>query len=370
MSPERIPVLDLSPEINNLWDELNAAFQSVLRSGHFIMGEQVAAFEAQVAAYLGVRHAIGLNSGTDALVIGLRALRVEAGDEVITTPFSFFATAEAVSIIGATPIFVDIDPYTYNLDASQVAAAITPRTKAIIPVHLYGHAADLDPLLALAEAHSIKLLEDVAQAFSGAYRGRKLGTLGHAGAFSFFPSKNLGAYGDAGMLVTNDDAVAQSARMLRAHGSLKKYYNQTIGYNSRMDTLQAAILGVKLPHVDSWSEGRRAAAARYNHLLADLPGIVPPCEAPYARHVYHQYTLRVQDGKRDTVQSALDATGVSTMIYYPVPLHKLPVYAERRLHYPIAEAAAAEVLSLPIWPQITAEVQERVAAALRAALVP
>ncbi len=368
MTPDRIPVLDLSPEINSLWDELNAAFQSVLRSGHFIMGEQVATFEQQVAAYLGVKHAVGLNSGTDALVIGLRALGVEAGDEVITTPFSFFATAEAASIIGATPVFVDIDPHTYNLDVIQVASAITPRSKAIIPVHLYGHAADLEPLLALAATHGIKVLEDVAQAFSGAYRGRKLGTLGHAGAFSFFPSKNLGAYGDAGMLVTNEDAVAQSARMLRAHGSLKKYHNQTVGYNSRMDTLQAAILSVKLPHVDEWGEGRRAAAARYNHLLADLPGIVTPCEAPYARHVYHQYTIRVLDGKRDTVQAALDAAGISTMIYYPVPLHKLPVYAGRNLNFPISEAAAAEVLSLPIWPQITPEVQERVAAALRVAL--
>lgn len=368
MTADRIPVLDLSPEINDLWDELNTAFQTVLRSGHFIMGEQVSLFEQQVAAYLGVKHAIGLNSGTDALVIGLRALGVEAGDEVITTPFSFFATAEAASIIGAEPIFVDIDPLTYNLDVSQVAGAITPRTKAIIPVHLYGHAADLDAILALAAKHGIQVLEDVAQAFSGEYRGRKLGTMGKAGAYSFFPSKNLGAYGDAGMLTTDDDTVAQSARMLRAHGSLKKYFNQTVGYNSRMDTLQAAILSVKLPHVESWSEGRRAAAARYNELLAGLPGIVTPCEATYARHVYHQYTIRVLDGKRDALQARLDAAGVSTMIYYPVPLHKLPVYADRNLHFPISEATAAEVLSLPIWPQITADVQERVVNALRDAL--
>jgi len=369
MPDARIPVLDLAPEISSLWNELNAAFQEVLRSGHFIMGEQVGTFEAQIAAYLGVKHAIGLNSGTDALVIGLRALGIEPGDEVITTPFSFFATAEAASIIGATPVFVDIDPQTYNLDIDQVAAAITPRTRAIIPVHLYGHAADLDPLLDLAAKHGIQLLEDVAQAFSGEYRGRKLGTLGKAGAFSFFPSKNLGAYGDAGMLVTNDDSVAQSARMLRAHGSLKKYHNQTVGYNSRMDTLQAAILSVKLPHVDAWSEGRRAAAACYNAMLADLPGIVTPCEAPYAHHVYHQYTIRIKEGRRDVVQSKLDAAGVSTMIYYPVPLHRLPVYAERNLHFPISEAAAAEVLSLPIWPQITTEIQERVVTALRRTLM-
>lgn len=368
MTANRIPVLDLSPEINALWDELNAAFQSVLRSGKFIMGPEVAAFETQVADYLGVRHAVGMNSGTDALVIGLRALGVQPGDEVITTPFSFFATAEAASIIGAVPVFVDIDPDTFNLDVSQVAAAISPRAKVILPVHLYGHAADLDPLLALARQHGLKILEDVAQAFSGGYKGRRLGTIGDAAAFSFFPSKNLGAYGDAGLFTTDDDEVAKLARMLRVHGSLKKYHNEVVGYNSRMDTLQAAILSVKLPHVEGWSEGRRAVAARYNDLLRDLPGIVTPCEKPYARHVYHQYTLRILDGRRDAVQAALDAAGISTMIYYPVPIHKLPIYAGQDYHLPQSERAAAEALSLPIWPQITADVQQRVADALRAAL--
>lgn len=368
METTRIPVLDLSPEIDSLWDELNAAFQSVLRSGQFIMGPSVPAFEAQIAAYLGVKHAVGMNSGTDALVIGLRALGVQPGDEVITTPFSFFATAEAVSIIGATPVFVDIDPATFNLDAAQVAAAVTPRTKVILPVHLYGHAADLEPLLALAERHGLKILEDVAQAFSGEYMGRKLGTIGDAAAFSFFPSKNLGAYGDAGLFITNDDETARMARMLRVHGSLKKYHNEVVGYNSRLDTLQAAILSVKLPHVDAWSAGRRAAAARYNDLLRDMPGIVTPVEQPYARHVYHQYTLRILDGRRDAVQAALDAAGISTMIYYPVPIHQLPIYAGHDYHLPEAERAAAEALSLPIWPQITAEVQARVVEALHAAV--
>ncbi|MBI5667686.1 MAG: DegT/DnrJ/EryC1/StrS family aminotransferase [Chloroflexi bacterium] len=368
MSDNRIPVLDLSPEIESLWDELNAAFQSVLRSGQFIMGPAVRDFEAKIASYLGVKHAVGMNSGTDALVIGLRALGVQPGDEVITTPFSFFATAEAVSIIGATPVFVDIELDTFNLDVSQVAAAITPRTKAILPVHLYGHAADLDPLLALARQHGLRILEDVAQAFSGEYKGRKLGTIGDAAAFSFFPSKNLGAYGDAGLFATNDDGAASMARMLRVHGSLRKYHNEVVGYNSRLDTLQAAILNVKLPHVDEWSAGRRMAAARYNELLRDLPGIVTPCEKPYAHHVYHQYTVRVLDGRRDAVQAALDAAGVSTMIYYPVPIHRLPIYAGQGYHLPQAERAAAEALSLPIWPQITADVQQRVADALRAAL--
>lgn len=360
----KIPVLDLSPEIDMLWDELNAAIQDVLRSGHFIMGEAVAAFEADIAAYIGVRHVIGMNSGTDALVIGLRALGVGLGDEVITSPFSFFATAEAASIIGATPVFVDIDSRTFNLDVSQLESLITPRTKAIIPVHLYGQASDMDALLTIAEKHGLKVLEDVAQAFSGDYKGRKLGTLGHAGAFSFFPSKNLGAYGDAGMLVTDDDEVAKMARMLRVHGSLKKYHNEIVGYNSRMDTIQAAILRVKLPHVEGWSEARRAAAHRYNALLADLSGIVTPYEAPESRHVYHQYTLRILNGKRDALQKALDAVGISTMIYYPVPVHRLPIYAAHNLHLPESEKAASEVLSLPIWPQITLDVQQRVAGAL------
>jgi dTDP-4-amino-4,6-dideoxygalactose transaminase len=364
MSENTIPVLDLSPEIEMLWDELNAAFQDVVRSGHFIMGEQVSIFEAQAADYLGVKYVVGMNSGTDALVIGLRALGVEAGDEVITTPFSFFATAEAVSIIGASPVFVDIDPQTFNLDVSQVEAAITPRTKALLPVHLYGQAADLDPLLALAQKHGLKVLEDVAQAFSGQYKGRMLGTLGDAAAFSFFPSKNLGAFGDAGMFTTDNDEVAQTARMLRVHGSLKKYHNEVVGYNSRMDTIQAALLSVKLPHVDEFSAGRREAAQRYNSLLENIPGVIAPCEAPYAKHVYHQYTVRVLDSKRDRVQKRLHEAGISTMVYYPVPIHKLPIYANLNYSLPEAERAAGEVLSLPIWPTITPAVQERVVEAL------
>jgi dTDP-4-amino-4,6-dideoxygalactose transaminase len=368
MPDNKIPVLDLAPEITMLWDELNAAFQDVLRSGHFIMGEQVGTFEKQFADYLGVKHAVGMNSGTDALVIGLRALGVGQGDEVITTPFSFFATAEAPSGIGAVPVFVDIAPATFNLDVNQVERAITPRTKAIIPVHLFGGAADLDPLLALAEKYNLKVLEDVAQAFSGEYKGRKLGSMGAASAFSFFPSKNLGAYGDAGLLTTDDDDVAQMAKMLRVHGSLKKYHNEIVGYNSRMDTLQAAILSVKLPHVDSFSDGRRKAAQIYNQLLQNVPGVIPPCEAPYARHVYHQYTLRILDGKRDAVQKKLEAAGIATMVYYPVPIHKLPIYANQNIHLPEAERAAGEVLSLPIWPQITRDIQERVVMALREAL--
>ncbi len=255
MSDIKIPILDLKPEIDALWDEFNAAFQRVLRDGHFIMGADVLAFEREAASYLGVKHAIAMNSGTDALLIGLRALGVGPGDEVITTPFTFVATAEAATNLGATPVFVDIDPRTYNLDTALLEAAITPRTKAIIPVHLYGHAAEMDAVMAVAEKHGLKVLEDVAQAFSGEHRGRKLGAIGHAGAFSFFPSKNLGAFGDGGLLVTNDDAVAEAARMLRVHGAKRKYYNEVPGYSSRLDTLQAAMLRVKLPHVEAASAG-------------------------------------------------------------------------------------------------------------------
>ncbi|GIV96205.1 MAG: aminotransferase [Herpetosiphonaceae bacterium] len=368
MSQLKIPVLDLSPEIESLWDELNSAIQQVLRSGQFIMGSAVKAFETEVAAYLGVKHAIGVNSGTDALVIGLRALGIGPGDEVITTPFTFFATAEAISHVGATPVFVDIDPRTYTIDPALIEACITPRTKAILPVHLFGHAADMDALMEIAEHHKLVVLEDVAQAFGGEYRSRKLGTIGQIGAFSFFPSKNLGAYGDAGLIATNDDQAAEVARMLRAHGARRKYYNEVLGYNSRMDTIQAAILRVKLPHLDSWNEGRRRVAQRYNELLHDLPGAVTPSEAPYARHVFHQYTIRILHGRRDQVQQALADAGIGTMVYYPVPVHKLPIYASLGYSLPHAEQAAGEVLSLPIWPQMEPELQRRITKALQKAL--
>ncbi|RTH03485.1 erythromycin biosynthesis sensory transduction protein eryC1 [Thermus scotoductus] len=359
---ERIPILDLTPEVEELWDDLMAAITRVLRSGQFILGPEVEAFEREVAEYLGVKHAIGVNSGTDALVIGLRALGIGPGDEVITTPFSFFATAEAISLVGATPVFVDIDPKTFNLNPDLIAAAITPRTKAILPVHLYGRPAEMDPILDLAEAHGLKVLEDCAQAFGATYRGKKVGTLGHAGAFSFFPSKNLGAYGDGGLLVTNDDEVATLGRMLRAHGSKRKYYNETVGYNSRLDALQAAILRVKLPRVDTWNQARRQVALRYNELLADVPGLVLPEVSE--GHVFHQYTVRVLNGKRDEVQQRLDVQGISTLVYYPVPLHRLPVYGYPSGSFPWAERLATEVLSLPIWPQMGLEAQAWVAQVL------
>jgi dTDP-4-amino-4,6-dideoxygalactose transaminase len=358
-----IPVLDLSPEIDLPWDELQDAIQGVLRSGHFIMGLNVKAFEEEIAKYLGVKHAIGLNSGTDALFLALRALGIGPGDEVITTAFTFFATAEAVSHVGATPVFVDIDPKTYNIDADLIEAAITPRTKAIIPVHLFGQMADMGKIMAIANKHGLKVVEDVAQAMGASFNGKKAGTVGDVGTFSFFPTKNLGAYGDGGLLATNDDQVAEMVRKLRAHGSLKKYYNEVVGYNSRLDEMQAAILRVKLKRLDDWNEGRRQVAERYGELLQDVPGIVVPAVDSGAFHVYHQYTVRVL-GDRDEVQRQLAEQGIGTMVYYPVPVHKLPVYAGTAVSLPRAEAAVAEVLSLPIWPQMDLQTQKKVVRSL------
>lgn len=361
-------MLDLRPEIEAHWQEYMDAIAGVLRSGRFILGPNVEAFEREVAAYLGVRHAVGVNSGTDALVIALRALGIGPGDEVITTPFTFFATAEAISMVGATPVFVDIDPRTFNIDPNLIEPAITERTKAILPVHLYGQAADMDPILELARRCRLRVIEDAAQAFGGMYKGRKLGALGDAGCFSFFPSKTLGGFGDGGLIATNNDEFAERARMLRAHGSKEKYRHEMLGYNSRLDELQAAILRVKLAHVDAWNEHRRQRARVYSDLLADSGLVVPPYEAPYGLHVYHQYTIRVRIGSRDQVRAALRARGIATSVYYPIPLHRLPPYMGRNLSLPDAEQAAGEVLSLPLWPQVGTDLQREVVEVVLGAL--
>ena len=358
-----IPILDLSPEIEALGDEIMEAIQRVLRSGQFILGPEVAAFEEEVAATLGTRHAVGLNSGTDALVIGLRALGVGPGDEVIVPSFTFFATAEAVSVLGATPVFVDVELDTYNLDVAHVEAAVTERTKAVIPVHLFGRPAAMDALQAVADRLGLAILEDCAQSFGATLGGRRTGTLGQAGAFSFFPTKNLGAYGDGGLLVTDDDALAETARTLRTHGSRKKYHNETVGYNSRLDAIQAAVLRVKLPHVDAYNEGRRRVAARYTDALQGVDGLVTP--EIVGGHVVHQYTVRVLGGRRDAVRAALAERGIGAMVYYPVPCHRLPIYDAPAGSLPVSEQLADEVLSLPIWPQMEADVQDAVVRALR-----
>jgi len=350
MSDIRLPIYDPRPEIEALWDEIHEAMDRVLRSGRFILGPEVEAFEKEVAAHLGVNYAVGVNSGTDALIIALRSLGIGPGDEVITTPFTFFATAEAISMVGARPVFVDIDPVTFNLDPALIPPAITPRTKAILPVHLYGHAADMDPILEIARTHGLKVIEDVAQAFGGRYKGRELGSLGNAAAFSFFPTKNLGGLGDGGLIATNDPEVAEKARMLRAHGARKKYYNEMLGYNSRLDALQAAVLRVKLKVVDEWNVRRREVAALYNKALAGIERLLLPSEQPYAYHVYHQYTVRVLAGHRDAVRQRLSHAGIGTMVYYPLPVHRLPMYAQPEGSFRQAEQAVREVLSLPMSP--------------------
>lgn len=368
MTPGRIPVLDLAAEHEALWDELSTEALRVLRSGSFVLGPEVAAFEHEVADFLGVPYAVGMNSGTDALVIGLRALGVEPGDEVITTPFTFFATAEAISLVGAVPVFVDVDAESFNLDPARVEEAVTQRTRAMIPVHLFGRPAEHDALADIARRHDLRLLEDCAQSIGASLGERRTGALGDAGAFSFYPTKNLGGFGDGGLLVTTDEAVADQAGMLRSHGERSRYHNEMIGYNSRLDALQAALLRVKLRRLDEFNAGRREAARRYGELLERIDGVVAPRVTD--GHVFHQYTVRIEGGRRDEVRERLDAAGVGTMVYYPIPCHRLPVYrdAYADVTLPVAEAAAEEVLSLPIWPSIEPGVQERVAGALGAAV--
>ncbi|WP_333839913.1 DegT/DnrJ/EryC1/StrS family aminotransferase [Pelomicrobium sp.] len=362
-----IPMVDLKAEYRELGAEIEQAVGAVLASGHFILGPQVQALEREVAAYLGVKHAVAVASGTDALHLALRAAGVQPGDEVITSAFTFIATAEAISYLGARPVFVDIHPGTFNLDPEGVEAAVTERTRAILPVHLYGQAADMGPILAVARRWGLKVIEDCAQSFGADYQGRKTGALGDAGCFSFYPSKNLGAYGDGGMVVTDDEALAERVRVLRDHGSRVRYHHSVVGYNSRLDELQAAILRVKLQRIDALNARRREAAAGYTARFAGSP-IAPPAEAGHGRHVYHQYTVRC--ARRDAVRDALNQAGIASAIYYPIPLHRQEVYQAdyRDLSLPRTEAAAREVLSLPMHPYLTPQQVDRVCATVLAAV--
>jgi dTDP-4-amino-4,6-dideoxygalactose transaminase len=346
-----IPICDLKEQYRTLREQMLRAVDDVFTSGHFINGPNVKALEAEVAAYLGV---------ADALHVALRALDIGPGDEVITTPFTFVATTEAIGIVGATPVFVDIDPRTYNLDVRQIEAAITPRTRAILPVHLYGCPAPIDDIMLIAQRHGLAVVEDCAQSIGATAGGKFTGTFGTFGCFSFFPSKNLGAYGDGGMLVTSDKELADRARSLARHGGRVKYYHEELGLNSRLDEVQAAILRVKFPHLETWISSRRAAAGRYTAAFAGSD-LQVPFELDDARHVYHQYTLRVPD--RDRVQQELKAGGVETMVYYPVPLHLQQVHAKLGLRegtFPESERAAREVLSIPMYPELTADLQQQV----------
>jgi dTDP-4-amino-4,6-dideoxygalactose transaminase len=355
-----IPLIDLTAQYHSIQEAIDAAIHATLESGHFILGPAVSKFEESVASYLGVNYAIGLASGTDALVLALRALDIGAGDEVMIPAYTFFATAGTVLSVGATPVFVDIDPMTYEMNVTQIKNRITPRTKAIIPVHLYGHPADMDPILELARAHGLKVIEDNAQAFGAEYRGRKTGSMGDIGCLSFFPTKNLGAFGDGGMVVTNDPAFAERLRMLRTHGWKKKYYSEEVGYNSRLDALQAAILQAKFPYVDSWNEKRREIAQRYSEQLAPL-GVTVPVECEWGRHVYHLYIIRSE--RRAELQAFLKERGIASEVYYPLPPHlSTPCrkFGYQEGDFPHAERASRETLALPLYPELTAEQQSEV----------
>lgn len=360
-----VPFLDLRAQYETIRGEVRAAIDRVLESCEFTLGSEVAAFETEFAAYCGTRHAVGVNSGTSALHLALLSLGVGPGDEVITVPFTFIATASAILYTGARPVFVDIDPETFTMDPARIAAAITPRTKAIVPVHLYGQPADMNPIAALARRHGLAVIEDACQAHGAAYEGRSAGGIGDLGCFSFYPGKNLGAYGEGGMVVTNDAGHARTLRMLRDWGAEQKYQHVMKGYNYRLEGLQGAVLRVKLRRLDAWTDASRAAAARYDRLLAGS-GVATPTAAPYARHVYHLYVVR--SPRRAAWQEALRARGIQTGIHYPVPLHLVPAFAELGYAagaFPHAERAAAEVLSLPLYPELTTAQAEAVSGALR-----
>lgn len=361
----KVPLLDLRPQHQALRAELLAAIERLLDSQQFVMGPEVRHLENEVAAYSQAKHAVGCASGSDALLLALMALNVKPGDEVITSAFTFFATGSAITRVGARPVFVDVEPKTYNLDATKIAAAITPRTRAIIPVHIYGQCADMEPLLAIAEQHGLPLIEDAAQAIGATDRGRRAGSMGDIGCFSFYPSKNLGAAGDAGMLTTNDDALAARLRTLRVHGAANEYHHEEIGINSRLDSLQAAVLRVKLKYLEEWSEARRQKASRYAQLFEQTKlscEVVPPFTRADGTHIFHQYVIRVPRF-RDAMMKHLIENGVSTRVYYPVPLHLQECFAYlgyREGDLPETESATAETMALPIFPELSDEQQQYV----------
>lgn len=363
-----IPMLDLAAQNGPLRAEIQAAMARVIDANAFIMGPDVASFEQEMQRHLGVKHAIGCANGSDGLVIALQALGVGPGDEVITTTFSFFATAGSIARLGATPVFADIDPATFNLDPAQVEARITPRTKAIMPVHLFGQMAPMKPFMDLARKHGLKVVEDAAQAVGSREDGAVAGSVGDVGVLSFFPSKNLGCFGDGGMVLTNDDALAEVVRSLRVHGGGKvRYHHERVGMNSRLDTLQAAILRVKLPHLEAWSEGRRRVAARYDALFAGVPRLRTPARLTRMTHIYNQYTLRVPE--RDALQAKLQAEKIGCAVYYPLPLHLQRCFAQfggKSGQCPEAERAADEVLSIPVYGELTDGQIQRVVEVVKA----
>jgi dTDP-4-amino-4,6-dideoxygalactose transaminase len=363
-----IPAFDNKLQYASMEAEISAAVLDVLASGRYIGGPLIEGFEQQFAAYHRVSNCIACNSGTDALYLALRALEIGAGDEVVTTPFTFIATSEVISAVGAKPVFIDINPGTYNLDLKQLAAAITPRTRAVIPVHLFGQPVDMDALMELATAKNIFVIEDCAQSTGATWVRKKVGSIGHVGCFSFYPTKNLGGCGDGGAITTNDPELAAMMRVIKNHGQSNQYYYEAVGVNSRLDTIQAAILQIKLKYLDMWNQQRRAIASRYHTPLSQVPGIIIPQELPKGQGVWNQYTIRVLDGKRDWLRKKLQELGVNTMVYYPMPLHLQPVYAN--LNYepgqlPLSEQISHEVLSLPMFPELSEEQQEQVIYAVK-----
>jgi len=354
-----IPFVDLKAQYLSIKDEIDAAISNVLESSQFVLGKEVSAFEEEFAAYCQAKYGIGVNSGTSALHLALLAADIGPGDEVITVPFTFVATVAAICYTGARPVFVDIEPRSFTMDVTQVEGAITERTRAILPVHIYGQPADMDPIIEIARRHKLLVIEDAAQAHGAEYKGKRVGGLGDLGCFSFYPGKNLGAYGEGGMVVTNDPDYARTVRMLRDWGQEHKYYHDLKGYNYRMEGIQGAILRVKLRHLKEWTEARRTHAVRYNQLLVNS-GVETPLEMPYARHVYHVYAIRTS--QREALQKALGEKGIQTGIHYPIPVHLQKAYADlgyRRGDFPHSEQSANEVLSLPIFPEISdAQIRE------------
>jgi dTDP-4-amino-4,6-dideoxygalactose transaminase len=360
-----IPLVDLKANYEPLKTEIHRAWDEVLGSMRLFLGPNVQAFENEFAAYCGVQHAIGVSDGTNAVQLALRACGIGPGDEVITVSHTFIATIEAILLVGAIPVFVDIDPLTFTMDISQVEDQITPKTRAILPVHLYGQCADMDPINEIAQRHGLFVIEDACQAHGAEYKGRKAGSLGHVAAFSFYFTKNLGAYGEGGMVTTQDAELARQVRMLRDHGSEKRYYHEYLGWNARLDELQAAALRVKLPHLDQWNEQRRQNAALYRECLGQSD-IILPFEAPYNRHVYHLYVIRTP--QREALRQHLNQQGIGTGIHYPVPNHlqnSLIAFGYKPGSLPVTEAVAEEILSLPMYPELQGEQIHRVANVLQ-----
>jgi dTDP-4-amino-4,6-dideoxygalactose transaminase len=360
-----IPFMDLKAQYHSIKPEIDAAVIDVFESTQFVLGSAVVAFEKSFAAYARSEHAFGVNSGTSALHLALLAADIGRGDEVITTPFTFVATVSAIDYSGAKPVFVDIDPKTYSIDPAKIEAAITPKTKAIMPVHLHGRPADMDPIVEIAKRHKLVVIEDAAQAHGAEYKGRRVGSIGDLGCFSFYPGKNLGAYGEGGAVTTSNAAYARKVRMLRDWGAEKKYHHELKGFNYRMEGVQGAVLGVKMKYIEGWTESRRTHAARYDQLLAGA-GYEPPVAPSDMRHVHHVYA--VYHAKRDALMAHLTAKGVSTGIHYPIPVHLQPCFAElghKAGDFPLAEKASAQTLSLPMFPEMTAAQQDEVVAALK-----